>query len=34
VASAVAILILLVLVVPMMLFQRFQRRELETEASK
>jgi putrescine transport system permease protein len=30
VASAVAILILLALVIPIMLFQRYQRRELET----
>jgi len=29
VASAVAILILLLLVVPILLFQRYQRRELE-----
>ena len=29
VASAVAILMLLVLVVPIMLFQRFEKRELE-----
>jgi len=32
VASAVAILILLLLIVPIMLFQRVERRQLETEA--
>ena len=31
VASAVAILILLALVIPIMLFQHFQRRELEAQ---
>jgi putrescine transport system permease protein len=31
VASAVAILILLALVIPIMLFQRFQQRELEAQ---
>jgi len=31
VASSVAILVLLVLVIPIMLFQHFQRRELEAK---
>jgi len=34
VASSVAILVLLALVIPIMLFQHFQRRELEAEAQK
>jgi putrescine transport system permease protein len=34
VASAVAILVLMALVIPIMLFQHFQRRELEAEAQK